>query len=140
MLFTDRYRLALFVGSLLQLCNVMGGYFALIYFSTRIFQSIGDRSEHGAIKVTIMLGIIDLLATAFYAAFSDSNISWCSSTNRMWEKNVFTSWTYWTNCYEYGNSYFCQNSSYYAAIFCMHVHYVSVYINWANIVMNCIFK
>ena len=66
------HRLALLVGMLIQVLNVMGGYFALIYFSPTIFAAVGGRSENGAIKATVFLGLFDLCATVFYAFFADS--------------------------------------------------------------------
>lgn len=50
---------------------MMGGYFALIYYSTSIFQAEGASSETAAIRATVILGLFDLLATGFYAVFAD---------------------------------------------------------------------
>ncbi len=49
----------------------MSGYFALIYYSTTIFENRSTYSEHGAIVATVLLGLVDIVGLTLFALFSD---------------------------------------------------------------------
>jgi hypothetical protein len=70
-LFSSRYGLALLVGCVMQMFNVMDGDFTMIMFSTTIFGVLGGKPESQALIATTFLSPCDMIGTILQALLTD---------------------------------------------------------------------